>query len=268
VRLVSLNAWGGRLWPALAAWLPGAGADILCLQEVTRAPVSCPPQLEYRHDGRRLQQRADLYGEVSALMPGHHGQFIAAMRGELYDEAGRPWASEHGNAIWLRRGLTVTAQVQDFVHGDFRPDGWGAPPVPRPVHVARLDLDPGPLVVAHLHGLRDPAGKHDTPARSAQADRLLAALAQVRRPGDPTILCGDLNLEPGSATFARLTAVGLHDLVTGRGFTDSRTSFYAKPGRMADYLLVSPKVRVTGFDLPAAPEVSDHRPLVLDFRPG
>lgn len=267
MRLISLNAWGGRLWPALAAWLPTSGADILCLQEVTRAPLPCPPELEYRHGDHRLIQRADLFAEVSALLPDHQGQFVAAMRGTLFDGTNE-WPSEHGNALWLRRGLTVTAQLQEFVHGAFRPDGWGAPPVPRPLHVARLDLpDMGALVVAHLHGLRDPAGKHDTPARAAQADRLLAALARVRQPTDPTILCGDLNLEPASATFARLAAAGLHDLVTARGFADSRTSFYAKPGRMADYLLVSPEVRVRSFDLPASPEVSDHRPMILDFDP-
>ena len=38
VRIVSLNAWGGAMYDQFAAWLPTAGADVLCLQEVTRTP--------------------------------------------------------------------------------------------------------------------------------------------------------------------------------------------------------------------------------------
>ena len=84
---------------------------------------------------------------------------------------------------------------------------------------------------------------------------------------DAVIACGDLNVLPGSVTFLELGALGLADLVTGRGHTDTRTSHYRKAPRWADYLLVNGKVRVDGFSVPAAPEVSDHRPLVLDLTP-
>jgi len=50
--------------------------------------------------------------------------------------------------------------------------------------------------------------------------------------------------------------------------TDTRTSHYAKPVRFADYMLVTADVPVADFDVPASPEVSDHRPLVLDIGAG
>lgn len=138
--------------------------------------------------------------------------------------------------------------------------------MPRSLHAMRLCTAKGaPFVVAHLHGLRDPAGKGDTPARDAQARAILTAIAAVRQPGDPVILAGDLNLLPTSRTFAVLAEIGLSDLVTGRGFTDTRTSLYPKDQRFADYLLVTPGVQVAAFDVPAGPEVSDHRAFVLDF---
>jgi endonuclease/exonuclease/phosphatase family metal-dependent hydrolase len=268
MRLVSLNAWAGQLWPAFSGWVPQVGADILCLQEVTRAPVPQPDWLVYADAERRLDQRTDLLADVSAMLPrGHQVFFAPAMRGPLTDADGTIFASEFGNAIWVAAPLAVVRYQSSFVHGTYRPNGWGAPPVPRPIQVMRLH-DPAsmrPFVLAHLHGLRDPAGKGDTPDRARQARAILAAIAAVRVPGDPVILAGDLNLLPKSETFAVLGTIGLTDLVTTRGFTDTRTSHYTKPQRFADYVCVTRDVLVQDFAVPAQPEVSDHRPLVLDF---
>ena len=143
----------------------------------------------------------------------------------------------------------------------------GTEPVPRAIQVARI-CDPASgasLVAAHFHGLRDPAGKGDSPDRAAQAEAVVAHLAQIAAPSDPCVLAGDFNLLPGSHSFAVFARLGLADLVTGRGFTSTRTDLYAKKQRFADYLLVNERVRVEGFDVPRAPIVSDHCPLVLDL---
>lgn len=76
-------------------------------------------------------------------------------------------------------------------------------------------------------------------------------------------MCGDLNVLPDSRLFGTLAGLGLTDLVTTRGFTDTRTSLYDKPGRYADYLLVNPEAEVIDFDVISDPEISDHRPLSL-----
>ncbi|MEK1898053.1 MAG: endonuclease/exonuclease/phosphatase family protein, partial [Rhizobium sp.] len=73
------------------------------------------------------------------------------------------------------------------------------------------------------------------------------------------------NVLPDSVTFEKLGRLGLNDLVTGRGFTDTRTSLYPKDGRFADYMLVTSEVVVERFEVVEAPEVSDHRPLLIDF---
>ncbi|QBY01449.1 endonuclease/exonuclease/phosphatase family protein [Rhodophyticola sp. CCM32] len=267
MRFISLNAWGGQVWSALKPWMPAMAPDILCLQEVTRAPVPSPDWLRYVDPYRALDQRADLFGDISALLPDHQSAFAPATRGSLQDKAGQNVASEHGQAVWVAPHLAVTEQWQGFIHGRFRPDGWGAEPVSRTMQILRI-CDPktgGQVVCAHFHGLRDPSGKGDTPARAAQAKAVCAALRAFLAPGEPLILAGDFNLLPDSASFAEFAALGLTDLVTTRGFTDTRTSLYPKPQRFADYLLVTPEVRVAEFDLPALPEMSDHRPMILDF---
>ena len=267
MRFLSLNAWGGNVFEPLMAYLQQADADIVCLQEVTSAAEPSPERLYFKGHGWDLAQHADLFAAVRTLLPGHQAVFCPAMEGDLFDADGRAYRSRFGLATFVRDEFAVLGQAQAFVHGTYRSGGWGEPPVPRNMHALRL-FDPASrrgFVVAHLHGLRDLDGKHDSPARDAQAHRVVEMIDQVREDGDPVVFGGDLNLLPDSRSFAIWAEAGLSDLITGRGFTDTRTSLYPKEQRHADYLLVSEGISVAGFDVVTAPEVSDHRPLVLDF---
>lgn len=265
-RILSLNTGGGRLHAPLAAYLSVCGADLLCLQEMVHTPLAAGDWLTYRGHGPDLPQRANLHRELAALLPRHHAWFAPAARGRLHDGDRAVW-SQFGLSTLLDDRHAVLGSVTDFVHGDFSPEGWGEHPRPRNAHVLRLRReDSGQvLTVCQLHGLRDEAGKGDTPARIAQAQALSALIRRVRREAEPLVVCGDLNVLPGSKTFAILGELGLADLVTTRGFTDTRTSFYTKPGRYADYMLVTSGVEVAAFDVATEPEVSDHRALVLDI---
>lgn len=265
MKIVSLNAWGGQVWSALRDWVVGCAPDVLCLQEVTRAPVPSPAWLRYVDPYRSLDQRADLFGDISALLPQHQAFFAPATRGVLQDAEGRDVASEHGLGMWVRRDLAVTRISQAFVNGAFRADGWGPEPVPRTMQVMQV-VDPATdrvVSVGHVHGLRDPAGKDDTPARVAQATRIAAQFAALWEGNGPAVLAGDFNVLPDSATFDALRAIGLHDLITHHGITDTRTALYAKTLRFADYMLVSADLRDAPFEVPGTPVVSDHRPLIL-----
>ena len=72
----------------------------------------------------------------------------------------------------MRETLPVIGQSQGFVHGGFSPHGFGEHPRSRNAHAVELfDYDGDIAVtVAHMHGLRDLAGKEDTPARHAQVE--------------------------------------------------------------------------------------------------
>lgn len=166
----------------------------------------------------------------------------------------------------MHERLPVIGQSASFVHGAFvdHRDEWAIADRPRIAQGVRI-LDRAndrTVTVAHLHGLRDPDGKHDTPERFDQAERLATMVDQLRAPGDLTVVGGDLNLLPDSATFEVLARLGLTDLV---GSADTRTSLYPKPVRHASYLLVSDPDAVQRFEAPAQPEVSDHRALILDL---
>lgn len=267
MRIVSLNTWAGRLHGPILRYLAEIDADVLCLQEVSRTPEAPSDWLVYREPGLELPQRANFFDELQAALPGHDGCFLPTASGPLF-HGQAPVASQFGLATFVRKSLPVLAHAADFVHGAFSQDGWGEHPRARNAHCLRV-FDPAtgaPVTIAQMHGLRDIGGKGDTPARQAQAEALVRLIERVWTGNEPLVVCGDFNVLPDSVTFQTLGRLGLVDLVTTGGHTDTRTSHYAKPGRFADYLLVTPEVDVLAFDVVAEPEVSDHRALVLDLR--
>ncbi|NTJ64196.1 endonuclease/exonuclease/phosphatase family protein [Agrobacterium rhizogenes] len=266
MRIVSLNAWGGLLHEPLMRYLVDVDADVLCLQEVGRAPGSQADWLTYRDHGVELQQRVNLFDELQIALPAHDGFFLPVARGDLFD-GDRRIASEFGLATFVRKTYPVIGQAAGFVHGEFSADGWGPHPRSRNAHCIRLfDYERGyPITIAQMHGLRDIAGKGDTPARRHQAHTLVEIIRQVLQEGDRLVVCGDFNVLPDSETFEILGSLGLADLVTSRGHDDTRTSYYRKQPRFADYMLVTSDIEVVGFDPVAEPEVSDHRALLLNL---
>jgi endonuclease/exonuclease/phosphatase family metal-dependent hydrolase len=264
MKIMCLNGWGGKLHGLLIAYLAAADPDVLCLQEVVHSPATDKHWLDYRDGDHVLAQRANLFRDVCAALPDHAGMFCPAAQGVLWD-GDTEIASQWGLATFVRRSLLVVAQAQGFVHKGFSAHGYGDHPRSRNAHAVRVYDYAADRAVAivHMHGLRDLAGKMDTPERLIQAERLAALATGIAEAGDPLVVCGDFNVEPDSATFAILAAAGLTDLVTTRGFAGTRTSLYRKPGRFADYMLVNRHVTVRDFAVVTAPEVSDHCPLML-----
>lgn len=266
MRILCLNAWGGTLQDRLLPYLAAADADVLCLQEVIHSPATQAEVLTYRDGDHVLPQRANLFRDVGQVLPDHVGFFCPAARGVLWDgEQAVP--SLWGVATFVRASLQVIGQIQGFVHKDFSAHGYGDHPRSRSAHGVRVYdyvSDRG-LSVLHMHGLRDRGGKHDTPERAAQADRFLTFANTLKAPGEVCILCGDFNVEPDSETLALIGEAGFTELVTDGGFAGTRTSFYAKSGKFADYMLVNDPTAVRDFQVVREPEVSDHCPLQLDL---
>lgn len=264
MRILSLNTWGGAMWDALSSWLPTCHADVVCLQEVTRT-AGLRGWTTFTDGQRALPQRADLFADVAEHLPGHQGHFLASDAGPVTDGAGKRWQQGFGIATFVHERLPVIGTSYAFIHGSFTVHrDWPVDGRPRVAHGVRvLDRTSGAtFAVVNLHGLRDGAGKSDTPARRAQADRIAELVTTLRCERDEVVVGGDFNLLPDSETFDVLSELGLTDLVQD---AETRTSQYRGAGRHADYLLVSAPAEVRRFDVVAAPEVSDHRPLVVEL---
>ncbi|MGU3433204.1 endonuclease/exonuclease/phosphatase family protein [Actinomycetes bacterium M1A6_2h] len=264
MRIVSVNAWGGAMYDELVAWLPEVDADVVCLQEVTRTPRRSG-WATFEDGERVLPQRLNLLADVSSALVGYTPYFVANDAGPVVDEDGVRLRQDFGIATWVRDEVPVVGLDARFVHGQFVDHvDWDIENRPRSALTVTTKDRPGDRIVSvvQLHGLRDPAGKHDTAARAEQAASLRTAVESARRTSDLTILCGDFNLLPTSDTLRMLRAHGMIDLV---GDADTRASSYTKALRSASYLLVSSDDAVRNFDVVADPEVSDHRALLLDI---
>jgi endonuclease/exonuclease/phosphatase family metal-dependent hydrolase len=264
MRILTLNTWGGAMFDALAAWLPTCGADVVCLQEVTRT-AGVRGWTMFADGERTLPQRADLFADVVELLPGYQGHFLASDAGPVTDDEGGRWQQDFGIATFVHERLPVLGTSSAFIHGSFTEyRDWTAAGRPRVAHGVRVieRASGATFTVVNLHGLRDGAGKGDTPSRRAQADRIAELVRTLRCEGDEVAVVGDFNLLPDSETFEVLAELGLTDLVQD---ADTRTSRYLKPVRHADYLLVSAPAKVRHFEIVTAPELSDHRALVVDL---
>ena len=80
----------------------------------------------------------------------------------------------------------------------------------------------------------------------------------------PYILCGDFNLLPDTESLKMFEAAGMRNLVKEFGVTSTRSSFYKKPHRFADYTLASDGVTVHDFKI-LPDEISDHLAMYLEF---
>jgi endonuclease/exonuclease/phosphatase family metal-dependent hydrolase len=266
MKIMSLNGWGGTLQEHLIPYIHDTSPDVLCLQEVVHTPTCHKDWLTYRDGDHVLPQRANFFRDVFEALPDHVATFCPAAQGVLWDGE-QQIPSQWGLATFTRKSVPIIGQVQGFVHKSFEPNGYGEHPRSRSAHAIRVfDFEKNrPVSIVQMHGLRDLNGKMDTPERVAQAHKLLALAQAVMEEYDPLVVCGDFNVEPDSETFNILKTLELTDLVTSRGFTDTRTSHYKKPGRFADYMLVNPSVEVVSFRVVEQPEVSDHRPLILEI---
>ncbi|GAB2825060.1 endonuclease/exonuclease/phosphatase family protein [Actinocorallia aurea] len=265
MRIISVNAWGGALFDTFSPWLGTCDADILCLQEVAHAP-GVGGWTDFADADRAMPQRADLMADVTARLPRHQGLFAVSDTGPVRDSSGNVHPQHFGLATFVSVELPLVGVRSSFVHGSYveHRDAWPTGDRPRNALAVRVhDRATGRFVtVVNLHGLRTPDGKSDNPQRRAQAERLAALVTAAREADDLTVVAGDLNLLPDSETFDVLAGLGLTDLVRD---ADTRTSHYPKPTRHASYLLISDPSAVKHFEIVTTPEVSDHRPLLLDL---
>jgi hypothetical protein len=163
-----------------------------------------------------LAQRLNLLADVSAVLPGHSPVFVAHDSGPVVDEDGVKCRQDFGLATCVCDDHPVVGLDARFVHSRYAdhavwpPGGRSRAALTVTVHDRVVDRV---VLVIQTHGLRDPAGKHDTPARAGQAERLAVVVESVRSTLDLTVLCGDLNVLPTSNTFHVLHGVEMVDLV-------------------------------------------------------
>lgn len=252
MKLITLNIWGGQLFPQLLNFLRrNVGVvDVFCFQEVF-----------YTQSGLEWsgKARANIYAEIQDVLTEYAG-FWAPMQ-DQYDYRGPvDYDLSFGLASFVRRSIPVVDHGgEEFVYRwrnavEDRQSGT----IGRNIQCLRLDNG---IVIFNFHGLWNGQGKTDTPARIDQSNKVRSVMNRFVEP--KKVLCGDFNLVPGTQSLHILEA-GQRNLIAETEVTSTRSRYYKKEPKLADYIIVSQEVIVRAFQVIDV-EVSDHLPLWLEF---
>lgn len=253
MKLISLNTWGGVAGKEklLAFFKRYQDVDIFCLQEIWSAP--------YKHlegkvaGGKNLQNsQAMVYGmqEISTLLTNHVPYF-------------RPHhLDNYGLLLLIKKDISVVSEGELYVYKEkgYVPEGDVGMHA-RNLQYVTISTPHGLRTIMNFHGLWNGKGKGDTKDRLEQSEKIIHFLKTIPH---PFVLCGDFNLLPTTQSLKKIEELGLKNLITEYGITSTRTSYYTKKEKFADYALTSEKITVHDFKV-LLDEISDHSPLYLEF---
>lgn len=253
MKVITLNTWGGRAMQPLMHFFRvwRERVDIFCLQEVHDTTHAYRDE---RHPDEWVWP--DLWHRLRNRLPEFVGHFA-----RFEDNPNRMSV-----ATFVRSNLSViSSSAVELFRPEVPIERGSAVISPRQLHCLVVSVDGCRVAVVNYHGLWVPSGKGDTPERIEQSCALREFLQSINL---PVVLCGDLNLEPQTASLAILEQ-GMRNLIREFGIPGTRTPLYryfADPSvsHFADYMFVSPRITVNEFRV--LPDLaSDHAALYLDF---
>lgn len=241
MKLITLNIWGGHVRDPLHQFISNhQKIDIFCFQEVY-------------HNAKEMITIEDrkvslnIFSELQTLLPNHIGYFKPVVDG-IY-----------GISMFINKQINVLAEGLSIIHDNPTYSGRG-PSHSRILQWAKCNIDGNPYTIMNVHGLWNGLGKTDTPERILQSEKIKQFMSTVN---NRKILCGDFNLRPDTQSL-KIISDGMHDLINVYNITSTRTSYYPKEEKFADYVFTSPDINVKSFSV-LKDEVSDHAPLLIDF---
>jgi endonuclease/exonuclease/phosphatase family metal-dependent hydrolase len=254
MRLICLNTWGARAGEIFFDFVENnKETDIFCFQEIWSSRTNSDKRLENGIFVNELQR-------ISKSLPNHVP--ISCPYEYNVDYAGSdPKNSTFGLASFVYSKIEITGVDECFVIRDRDSMiGSDARTLGRNVQRISLKIKDQEVHVFNFHGLWNSIDKNDCDERLIQSQNLLKYTNKFT---GPKILCGDFNLLPNTKSL-EIIKPGFRDLIKEFAIKDTRTSFYTKDIRYADYVFVSPEIKVNDFRV-LPDEVSDHAALLLDF---
>ena len=241
MKLITLNIWGGHVHaPLVDFFRTHQDIDIFCLQEVYH---DAPHQISTEE--RKVQ--LNIFSELTALLPEHRAFF-------------RPTVQNiYGIGILIKNHIDVLSEGEIMIHENVAYTGQG-PEHSRKLQWMECQLQDKIYAILNVHCLWNGRGKTDTPERIMQSQRIKAFMNTLSM---PKVLCGDFNLRPDTKSI-KIISEEMNNLVERYGVTSTRTRFYPKEEKFADYIFTSPEIQVNHFEV-LKDQVSDHAPLLLEF---
>lgn len=256
MKLISLNVWGGKIYKPLIEFIKEHSKDtnIFCFQEVFNTPTKNFEQAGYR---------LNLYQEITKLLKDFQGYYAPTQNHYVFLTGFVDFNLSYGLAIFIRKAIEVTSHGDFFV---FRKRNSADPQnlsftLPRNLQHISFESEGSITTIGNLHGIWFPGPKTDIPSRIEQSRKIKNFLDKQT---GQKILCGDFNLAINTQSI-KILEEGMKNLIKKYKIPTTRSKLYDRSqDKFADYILVSPDVKVKNFRVPNI-AISDHLPMILEF---
>ncbi len=259
MKLLSLNIWGGQKHKELLPFIEDLNGkiDIFCFQEVFKSNTTTFSS----------GFKTNIYSDLEKILKDYRVFYAPTFTN--YDLIKKvEFDMLFGQATFVKKNIEVVSEGTVFVHRKFNDTRvlthenhgsyWD---LPRNLHYVVVGNKRNNFLIANVHGLWRPQGKGDTKESLEQSDKIMNFLNSYK---SRKIICGDLNLGPDTQSIKRLEK-DMVNLIKENKIKNTRSKFYLrKDYYFADYVLVSPDVKVKKFEV-MDKHVSDHLPLYLEF---
>jgi endonuclease/exonuclease/phosphatase family metal-dependent hydrolase len=238
----TLNIWGGKLNEPLLEHIKRQSdtVDVFCFQEVYKIPEGEKPLFD--------DINPHIYLDIEKSLPDYQGYFSLAQD------------NSEGLALFVKKSIPVRNQGDVFVlrHKNAMVND-DATTLGIILQYMQIEYNGKPLTIANLHGLWTGGGKGDTPERLEQSQRIKEFLDTQE---GSKILCGDFNPLLNTESI-NILEKDMLNLIKVHGVESTRSHYYTKPEKHADYILITPDISVVSFQVLPDP-VSDHLSLVVE----
>lgn len=247
MKLVTLNLWGGRVkstYKDFFAKYPNI--DIWCFQEVYK---SVDEGGYVNIDNYEIDSY--LHDTLKSHLNSHQIEFCQVLN------------NFYGIATFINKDIKIIDRGEMLVA---KGDWWNLEDGNNRDHHRKLqwleiEVKGKKMIIVNVHLTHRPEGKSDSDKRLNQSKLITDFLKMF---DCPKILVGDFNLLPDTESIKIIEDLGMINLVKENKVISTRTELYKKPLRFADYIFVSPEIKVNDFKV--LPDVvSDHSPLYIDF---
>lgn len=240
MKLIQLNAWGGRLESQLLEFITSQNPDFICFQEII--------SISGGNGGffttlEKIQRNIDYEAFMSPVFTFNFMRRKASF----------------GNAILsnttFSKSAVVFTNLKHKNNFDFDEDDYNV----RNLQHVVIEHGAKKLNILNHHGHHIPEHKNGDAETMRQMKQIAEYIDSLK---GPIVLCGDFNLSPMSKSLQQINSRLINLPITYKLET-TRTSLTHKK-EVCDYIFVSQDVRVKSFRS-SDKIVSDHKALILEF---
>ncbi len=252
MKLITLNLWGGTVFEPLMDFIQSHSkdVDVFSFQEML---YGNEPDFTPIDKGR-----INLFSEIVSRLP----EFVPYKYVSASDYfQHEPISFGAGQTIFVRKSIIVKDTGGFYCFKETPVLAMEGGKLTGNFQWIELEVAGMSIFIGNLHGVwLEGSGKVDSPERFEQSQKIKDFMNSKT---GKKIICGDFNLNPDGKSIEMLE-VGMKNLVKEYGITSTRSKFYPKESKFADYILISPDIQVKDFQV-LQDAVSDHLPLTLEF---